>query len=93
MKLFNFLQKAISEVGLKPVTDLIAGRNGLLSVLKESSDPKSKISSRKSGASALLFGAVTMALTMTLDWKVAVVICAFTVCGSALLALTAWNKK
>ncbi len=84
----NFFKK----VGIKPLTDLVTGENGIASILKENSKPSSKISARKSCASALLFGAVVMAatgVTSENQW----VILGFVVCGTAMMIASAWNRE
>ncbi len=88
------IQNFLAKIGLKPVTDLIAGENGVLSVLKDSNDPNSKISSKKSAASAMIFTAIAMASIGDDPSKVELALIAlFTVCGTGLLAVTVWRKK
>jgi|1_EtaG_2_1085319.scaffolds.fasta_scaffold19623_2 hypothetical protein len=89
-----FAESFLAKIGIKPITDLIAGSNGIVSVLKESNDPKSKISSRKSAASALIFAAITM--SATIDYSVTgqwVSMIAFALVGSGLLGMTTLSRK
>ena len=85
------LGKFFSTIGIKPLSDVLVGENGIVSLLKENSDPGSKISSRKSAASALIFAAIALATGELSRDKIAL-IAVFTVCGTALLALTAWKS-
>lgn len=89
-----FLKKFFEKVGVSPITELVAGKNGIVSILKENNDPNSKISSRKSAASALIIAAITMS-TM-IDYAVTgqvITMVSFAFLGSTLLALTTFNKK
>ena len=89
-----FAEKFLAKAGIKPIADLVAGSNGIVSLLKESNAPNSKISSRKSAASALIFAAITM--SATIDYSVTgqwVSMIAFAVVGSGLLAMTTLSKK
>ena len=89
--------KFLSVIGLRPVTDLIAGSTGIISALKEGKDPSSKISARRSAASVMLFAGITMISTAdysTPEIKIKMVMAGvLVVCGSFLLALTTFNKK
>ena len=86
--------KFFAKIGIKPLTDLLAGPNGIISMLKESNEPGSKISSRKSAASVMIFTAVAMLPSLDYNSKGEVaVVCALMVCGSVLLALTTFTKK
>ncbi len=88
------LGKLFNVIGIKPIADMIAGPNGLVSILKENSDPNSKISSRKSAASVMIFTAVAM--LSSLDYNSigeVTVVCCLAVCGSILLGLTTFTKK
>lgn len=88
------LGKLFSLTGIKPITDLIAGPNGILSMLKENSKPESKISSRKSAASVMIFTAVAM--VPSLDYASTgevTVLCFFAACGSILLGLTTFTRR
>ena len=87
------INKIFAKIGLKPVADLVAGENGILSVLKENSDPSSKISSKKSAASAMIFTAIAMASVGGEPTKTELyLIGLFAVCGTALLAITVFKK-
>jgi|TARA_R100001530_G_scaffold130061_1_gene100750 fatty acid desaturase len=89
-----FAEKFLAKIGVKPIADLIAGSNGIVSLLKETNDPNSKISSRKSAASALIFAAITM--SATIDYSVTgqwVSMVAFAVVGAGLLGMTTFSKK
>ena len=85
------LGKFFTTIGIKPLTDVVTGENGIVSLLKENSEPGSKISSRKSAASALIFAAIALS-TGELNREKIALIAVFAVCGSALLALTAWKS-
>jgi len=86
--------KFFAKTGIKPFADIIAGPNGIISMLKENSDPNSKISSRKSAASVMVFTALAMvpSLDYTSTGEVTV-LCCLTACGSILLGLTTFTKK
>jgi len=88
-----FLKKFFQKVGLSPITNLIAGENGILSVLKHNGDPTSKISSKKSAASALLFAAITMAIGGNFTTEKMLIICVFTAVGGFLLWVSAHYSK
>jgi len=88
------LAKFFAKTGLKPIADIVAGPNGVLSLLKENSDPKSKISSRKSAASIMIFTGVAMVPGLNYDSSGEVtVLCCLCACGSILLGLTTFTKK
>jgi len=89
-----FAEKFLAKIGVKPITDLIAGSNGIVSLLKETNDPSSKISSRKSAASALIFAAIAM--SVTIDYSVTgqwVSMISFAVVGAGLLGMTTLSRK
>ncbi len=86
--------KFFAKVGIKPITDLVAGPNGIVSLLKENSKPDSKISSRKSAASVMILTALAMVpdLDYTSIGEVTVV-CCLSACGSILLGLTTFTRR
>ena len=86
--------KFFAKSGIKPIADLLAGPNGILSLLKENSKPESKISSRKSAASVMIFTAVAM--VPNLDYASTgevTVLCCLAACGSILLGLTTFTFR
>jgi len=85
--------KLFAKLGVKPITDLITGSNGIVSLLKHNGDPTSKISSKKSAASALLFAAITMAIGGNFTTEKMLIICAFTAVGGFLLWVSAHYSK
>lgn len=86
------LGKVFGKLGIKPITDLVTSENGLVSLLKEGNDPKAKISSRRSAASALVFTGITLSMG-ELSKERLILIGVFVLCGTGLLAVTALGKK
>ncbi len=87
----SFLNKLFR--GAKPLADIVAGNNGIVSLLKETSKPTSKLSSKKSAASLLLITGVTMA-TGELDTNKMILIGLFVGCGTLLLWASAhYHRK
>ena len=69
----------------------IAG--SVVGIVKETSDPASKISSKKSAASVLLFMAGTIAMKSELSGNDIYLITLFTLVGGVLLGLTIFSSK
>lgn len=84
----------LGNIGLKPITDLIAGSTGLVSAIKEGNGPDSKISSRR-GAGMALIG-IAGVMSTTIDYSVTgqwISMLSFAVLGTALLAVTSFNSR
>ena len=88
------LEKLFTRIGIKPITDLIAGSNGIISIVKEKNDPNGKISSRRGAGMVLIGIAGTMASTIdyTNKWQV-ISMLVFASLGVFLLAVTSFNYK
>lgn len=84
----------LGNIGLKPITDLLAGSTGLISAIKEGNGPDSKISSRR-GAGMVLIG-IAGAMSTTIDYAITgqwVSMLVFAVLGTSLLAITSFNSR
>ncbi len=83
--------KLFQKLGIKSITDLITSPNGIAGILKDTTDPKRKISSKRSAASGLLITALFMA-NGEINQERMIIISNFAVCGTLLLALTSFSK-
>lgn len=89
-----FLKKLFEKTGLKPITNLVAGDNGIVSLLRENNDPTSKISSKKAAASTMIFAAIAIATKGISTQMELITVVSFTVCGVFLLWVSAhYHKK
>jgi len=68
----------------KGVVDVVSGKNGIISLLKDGTKPTSKISSKRSAASALIISAIYMT-NQELIWERLALIGLFALCGTFLL--------
>ncbi len=89
----RWLVTLLKKTGAKPLADVVAGENGILSVLRDKSDPKRRISSKRSAAAALIFAAIAF-LTAHPDptWPQAIIMVIWVGVGGALLWRTMKEK-
>lgn len=87
-------KKLFEKIGVKAITDTIAGENGIVSAIKEKNDPNGRISSRRGAALLLIGTAVTMSATIDYGNKLQVAtMLGFAGLGTLLLVVASFNYK